>query len=365
MSQLTVTPLPFRPEFEVIPDDEAETAQGLIDALHSILETTYEDYGHPVRSVHAKAHGFLHGELEVMGGLPEALAQGVFAQPGRYPVVMRVSTNPGDLLDDRVSTPRGLAIKVIGVQGPRLPGSEAHTTQDWVMQNAPAFTAADPKAFLKTLKLLAKTTDRAPGLKRALSAALRGTEAAVEALGGESGTLKSLGGHPLTHPLGETYYSVVPLLHGSYYGKLSVAPVSAALVALTGAKVDLADNPDGLREAIRQTVLEHGGEWEVRVQLATDLDKMPIEDASVVWPEDESPYVTVARITAPPQDSYNAEGERQVDQDMAFSPWHGLAAHRPLGGVMRVRKPAYEHSAEFRRSHSGCPIHEPRGPVAF
>lgn len=36
---------------------------------------------------------------------------------------MRFSTNPGDMLDDKVSTPRGLAIKLIGVEGARLPGS--------------------------------------------------------------------------------------------------------------------------------------------------------------------------------------------------------------------------------------------------
>ncbi|CAI3787750.1 hypothetical protein AHFPHNDE_01419 [Pseudomonas sp. MM227] len=80
---------------------------------------------------------------------------------------MRFSTNPGDLLDDKVSTPRGLGLKIVGVQGARLPGSEGDVTQDFVMQNAKAFTAATPKAFLKNLKLLAKTTDKGPGLKKA------------------------------------------------------------------------------------------------------------------------------------------------------------------------------------------------------
>src|SRR5258708_6928935 len=41
---------------------------------------------------------------------------------------MRFSTIPGDILDDSVSTPRGLAIKVIGVEGERLEGSEARST---------------------------------------------------------------------------------------------------------------------------------------------------------------------------------------------------------------------------------------------
>jgi hypothetical protein len=41
------------------------------------------------------------------------------------------------------------------------------------MQNASAFTAATPKAFLTTLKALTKTTDKAPGMKQALSAGFR------------------------------------------------------------------------------------------------------------------------------------------------------------------------------------------------
>lgn len=88
---------------------------------------------------------------------------------------------------------------------------------------------------------------------------------------------------------------------------------------------------------------------------------MPIEDASAVWPEDLSPYVAVARIDVPRQSSWSEQSVQEIDEAMAFSPWHGLGAHRPLGGVMRVRKPAYEHSAGFRSQHNGCPMREPRG----
>jgi len=48
---------------------------------------------------------------------------------------MRFSTLPGDVLDDSVSTPRGLAMKVIGVEGERLEGSEGDVTQDFVLIN--------------------------------------------------------------------------------------------------------------------------------------------------------------------------------------------------------------------------------------
>jgi hypothetical protein len=45
---------------------------------------------------------------------------------------------------------------------------------------------------------------------------------------------------------------------------------------------------------------------------------------------------------------------------MSFSPWHGLAAHQPLGSVMRARKETYRASAKFRGERNGCPMHEPR-----
>jgi hypothetical protein len=302
----------------------------------------------------------LQGEIEVLPDLPPELAQGAFAKPGKMPVVMRYSTNPGDILDDKVSTPRGLAIKLIGVEGERLANSDGQVTQDFVMVNAPAFMVPTPKDFLKSVKLIAKTTDRAPRAKQALSAALRGAESLVEKAGGESATLKGMGGHPTTSLLGETYYSVVPVLYGRYFAKLSLVPVSPELKALTDQNVDLKDKPNGLREAINDHFAKHGGTWELRVQLATDIEKMPIEDASVVWPEDLSPYVTVARIKVQPQSAWSDARAAVVDDQMSFSPWHGLAAHRPLGGIMRSRKPAYEMSSEFRARHNGCPMQEPK-----
>jgi hypothetical protein len=85
-----------------------------------------------------------------------------------------------------------------------------------------------------------------------------------------------------------------------------------------------------------------GGVWEVRAQLCTDLELMPIENAAVVWPEETSPYQPIDRITVKPQLAWSEARSSAVDDGMLFSPWHGLAAHRPLGGIMRVRKAVYE-----------------------
>jgi len=78
--------------------------------------------------------------------------------------------------------------------------------------------------------------------------------------------------------------------------------------------------------------------WDFRVQLRTDADKMPIEDASVEWPEVSSPYRAVVTIDIEPQSSWSEDRARVGDDQLAFSPWHGLAAHRPLGSVNRARR---------------------------
>ena len=359
------TPVSFSADVEQPEAGEAQTIAAINASMRGILETTWQDYGHAVRSVHAKSHGLVQGELQVLENLPARLAQGVFAQPRTYPVVLRFSTNPGDILDDTVSSPRGLALKLIGVDGERLPGSEGDATQDFVMVNGPAFVAPNAQGFEPSLRVLAATTDTGQAWKRAFSWVLRGLARLATFAGADAGALKALGGQPLTHPLGETFYTQTPFRYGDYVAKLSVAPVSAELTALKDAAVDLSGKPNGLRQSLIDAFARHGGIWELRVQLRTNPETMPVEDASVPWPEDESPYVAVARITARTQPAWSEARARQVDDGMAFSPWHGIVAHQPLGSVNRARKDAYALSAGFRAARNRCPIHQPNSGLTL
>lgn len=349
-------PLPYDPSYEIEEEDEAETIAGLQEAMRSVAETVHKDSGHAPRGVHAKSHGLLRGQLRVLDRIPPDYSQGLFATAGEYPVVMRLSTTPGDLLDDKVSTPRGMALKIIGVPGERLPDGQGDSTQDFVMVNGPVFLSPTAKQFLGSTRLLAATTDKAPALKKAFSAALQGAEKAIEAVGGESATLKGLGGHPETHILGETSFTQVPVLFGRYMAKLSLVPVSPELVALKDTPVDLDGKPNGLRGAVVDFMTEHHAEWELRVQLCTDLAEMPIENPTVEW---TSPWVAVARISAAPQAGWTHGLSVLVDDGMQFNPWHCVAAHRPLGSIMRVRRAVYAASARFRAERNGTPIAEP------
>ncbi|MBV8682404.1 MAG: catalase family protein [Caulobacteraceae bacterium] len=354
------SPLPYESSIEVVPHDEAQTTQGLIETMRQISEITLKDEGHPIRSVHAKSHALLQGELEVLAGFDPTLAQGLFTAPGRYPAVLRFSTIPGDLLDDSVSAPRAVAVKLIGVPGERLSGEEEEATQDFIMINGPAFGAPTPKAFLANLKLLAGTTDKAQGLKKILSAVMQGVQAAIVAAGGKPSPLvATLGGQPETHILGETFFSQTPLRWGDYVAKVRLMPVSPELTALTNKHLKINGVPNALRDACIAFFRDHAGVWELQAQLWTDRDRMPIEDASKVWDEAISPYVTVARLSVGPQVAWSEARSQAVDDGMSFSAWHCLAAHRPLGGVNRARRTTYEAGRRFRAEH-GRPILEPR-----
>jgi hypothetical protein len=116
------SPVPFYDNVESPVDGEKATRRELISTLLTISETTFRDSEHATRALQARGHGPLRGELTVLGGLPSELAQGLFSHPRAYPVAMRFSTSPGDILEDRISAPRGLAVKALDVEGERLAG---------------------------------------------------------------------------------------------------------------------------------------------------------------------------------------------------------------------------------------------------
>ena len=352
-------PLRFHPSFETIPPDEAETQEGLTEAMLSIQRKTHADTGYAHRAVHAKAHGYVRAKFEVLPDLAPSLAQGLYAKPGSYDAVLRFSTTPGDVLNDNISAPRGAALKILGVSGPRLPGSEDDTTQNYVLGNSPSFQIGTAKSFLTQLKPLAATTGRSEPVKHVVSILSRTAEAALEKIGQKSATLTTLAGQATTHLLGDSFYSQAPILHGDYFSKVALSPVSSELMALSERSLDLSGHPDAIRETIQQYFRTLPAVWELRVQLATSIEEMPIEDAAATWPESESPYLPVARITAAAQETWSDSFREFVEDHLGFDPWLGLSAHRPLGSIMRARRPAYAAARAYRARSNDAAITEP------
>ncbi len=86
-------------------------------------------------------------------------------------------------------------------------------------------------------------------------------------------------------------------------------------------------------------------------KLSMQHKPLPVEDPTVEWDEQESPYVKVATIRIPSQ-NFNTEERKQFDEKQSFSPWHTLPEHQPLGGVNRARKRIYGELAKFRNDRN-------------
>ena len=354
--------LSYHPSVEQPAPDEARTFDELSQTMQHITRTMASRYRHAYRPVHAKSHGVLVGTLEALPTLPEHLAQGLFARPGTYPVVLRFSTNPGDLLADAVSSPRGLALKVLDVDGPKVANHAGEFTQDFVCINADVFTAPDPKGFLQQIKLFDKTLETPEGVKHAVSVAARATNAVLKAIHLPSATLEGIGA-PATHILGESFSTVAPLRYGNYVAKIGLAPASDNLKQLTGKGIDLGADYNALELLIKEFFQNETGVWDVKAQLALtpgESDQFPIEKADQKWPEEQSPWQVIGRLTVEPQNSYSDARQLFVDEQLSFSPWHALEEHRPLGGVMRSRLKAYEEAAKYRAQRNARRKMEPR-----
>ena len=261
-----------------------------------------------------------------------------------------------------MSTPRGIAIKVLGVSGDQLAG-HAGTTQDFVFDTGKTFIVPGAKSFLQAFK---PNAELAPHLsdttKGAVSAVSRAANKALMFFGTESSQLDFFG-HPFLHPLAECYYSQTPFRYGDYVAKFRVEPMTPGLKELAGKEFEPQD-ANGLRTDVVEFFKTHEAEYVFGVQLAANRDSFAIEDANAEWPEDQSPFQEAARIVIPAQDAYQAAKVNYIE-GLSFSPAHTLAAHRPLGSLNRARMHAYTVLAQKRRSEFGVTQIEPDSIAQF
>jgi len=338
--------------------DEEELVRQIIGAMESASRQVAAKHRHGLRDAHAKSHGILAGELRIEPDLPEHLAQGLFAAPRSYPVIVRFSTSPGDLRSDRVPALRGMAIKVIGVDGLRAIDNGA-TTQDFLLVNQPTLPFGTVGEYAKLQKLLEREPRQSDLYQRVIRLGARVAARVLTRLGLPlPAAVEGLAtaNHQI---LGETFHSMAALRYGDHVAKISAAPRSEDVRALTGRPVDRRAGNSALRDLVTDFFRRQGAEYELRAQLCVDVDRMPIEDASVLWPEELSPHHRVAVLHLPAQDPYSDARRRYADDVLSFSPWQALEAHRPLGSVMRSRRVAYQRSSDFRHTVNGVREREP------
>lgn len=346
-----MTYLRYAPDVETLGADEQQTIDSIIQGMTQQSETVGEREGHAVRASHAKSSACVTGKLTIADDLPSELAQGLFATPGTYDVAIRFAQGPGETLGDRVSTHRGIGIKVFGVEGEKLPGHYA-PTQDFVLATGRTFPSGTASGFLSDAKKIGAATPAPEGLKSAVSSMARNFNK-VLSLFDTAYAKADFFGHPFSHPIGDDYFSQAPIRYGDYVAKLGAVPASQAQDALGESQLDPHEDEDGFRHAAIDYFREHEAVFELKVQLWANAETQPIEDASVEWPAQDSQYRTVATIRIPAQDAYSPARVRYFDDVMTFRPAHSLAAHRPLGSVMRARLQVYRALSAFRHRENG------------
>ena len=345
-----MTYLRYAPEIETLEAGEQETIDGIIQGMSQQSETVEQREGNVVRASHAKSTACVVGELTI-SDLPPELAQGLFARPGTFNVAIRFAQGPGETLGDRVSTHRGMAIKVFGVDGEKLPAHDA-ATQDFVLATGRTFPSGTASGFLSDAKKIGAATPMPEGFKSVVSSMARNFNRVLSMFDTASAKADFFG-HPFNHPIGDEYFSQAPIRYGEYVAKLGAFPSSQAQDALRDWRLDPHQDEDGFRHAATEYFGLHEAVFELRAQLWANAETQPIEDASVEWPADDSQYRTVATIRIPVQDAYGAERVRYFDEVMTFRPAHSLAAHQPLGSVMRARLQVYRALSAFRHRANG------------
>lgn len=326
---------------EEIGPDEEQRFERQAERLREIQRKNAAQAG-TSRALHAKHTGSFAAELHVLGDLPEHARVGLFAAPKTWRAYVRFSNGASAHQPDRTPDVRGIGIKVLDVPGRKiLPGLEDRATQDFLLIQSPSTPFKGSDEFVG---LVWAARSKPLALPRLLWRFGPGGVARL------LGRLRSSLGVPV-HTLAEQrFWSALPTKYGDYAVRWGLRPRLAG--ATKGAAADAPASADHLRDDLVRRLRAGPLEWELMAQFFEDEQRTPIEDASVAWPEDAAPFVTLARLVLPQQDAGTDEGRALVQtiEQLSFDPWHATEDFRPLGEMMRARKVAYKVSAIERKA---------------
>jgi hypothetical protein len=332
-------------EERLLPDEESCT-QTIIDELRAFTRENWLP-GSAQRFGNTKTFGVVRAEFTVLPDLPETLRHGLFAAPATYPAWVRFSGPgpyaPPDLEDLGQCS---VAIKVMGVAGPKLLEDEK-ATQDLILVSPASFVTPDIRENAKMQKWVRAKAPLGylvdPVGRHLLHLAMQLLYSPMH-----------------TSPLEVRYYSNVPFLLGDGQAvQYSLRPRPAARSRIPAHPAE-----NYLRDAMVRTLAEADWGFEFLVQVQTDPHRMPIEDATVKWPERISPYVPVARLRLPAQ-RFDSDAQLAFADVLRYNPWHSLPAHRPLGNSNRARRRMYAELAALRQRMNRVEHVEPTGTETF
>ncbi|MCQ6260256.1 catalase family protein [Pseudomonas sp. Q11] len=325
---------------EQIPSGEAAMTQDIIQTAIRIVDQHREGTRY-LRDAHAKAHGCVMAQVQVPDDLPAPLRQGVFAESGKvWQATIRLSNGNAYPQFDSLRDARGMAIKLLDVPGKQLLGDrQSQGEQDFVMFNHPNFFVSDVAEYRQNVAAQAdgkKAMAFFPSLDPR-SWQIRHLFIALETLSPAPDS-----------PTQTTYFSVSPYKFGEANAKFRVAPDPDSCPSYTLPAQNQA-LPNFLRSALTQQLSTDRMPvcFVLQIQRQDPSKYMPIEDTSIEWRESDAPFETVARIKVPAQDFDTPKLNLACD-NQSFNPWFGIEAHRPIGGINRLRKAVYEAVSDYR-----------------
>jgi Dyp-type peroxidase family len=329
-------PLPL----ERPPPDEQLAIDRLIADLRGKLTRDYAS-GKTLRDGHPKMHGLLQAVFRVEPHLPPELAIGLFAQPKEYRAWVRVSNESGSVEHDRQPDVRGLAIKLMGVDGFKLlDGQENSPTHDFILTTREGFVTKDAAEFSELIHALVQGPAALVGFllthPRVALALLRARQRHTDLLAAR-------------------YFSGVPYLLGSSAVKYSLVPVVSSAPSMAPDT----EHHDFLREVLKARLAQHSARFDFKVQIHPQPSPQDIEDSRSPWREAEMPFHKVASLEIPEQD-FDTPERQELGENLSFNPWRCLPEHRPLGGVNRARRQVYPALSATRHGRNAAPAIEPR-----
>jgi hypothetical protein len=332
---------------------EQQATRSIAQAITQKVESAYVPGVRPARrDAHPKAHGCVRATFEVEDFVRPDLAQGVFLPGSRYAAWIRFSNGASDPdRPDGAADARGMAIKLMGVTGPKLVADE-QATQDFILINHPVFFVDDPRRYAAFFQRLNSSN---PFVRLAAPFAL-GIRGALIA--------REIGASQIANPLFERYFTMVPYRLGDETSKLAVKFSARPCISRENEPDENAmQDPNFLRTAMREVLDQGDACFEFLVQPRTS-PSISVERSMIEWKESEAPFYKVATITIPKQ-TFDLPAQHAFCENLSYSPWHARVEHRPLGVVNRVRKVVYDTISRVRHERNGEPRNEPTGDETF
>ena len=335
-------------EEKLLPGEE-EFVDSIIASFQQQMRALWKPGGFE-RGGNTKTQGIVRAEFIVHEGLPAELRRGIYAEPKTYKAWVRFS-GPGPYVTPDIDDVgfMSISVKLMGVAGAKLMDEEKFT-QDMFGVSPPTFVTPDVRAnaqlqreSLKNAQIFYFLNLRQPHLLDAV--------------------MQALWTKTQSSPLEAPYFSCVPYLLGEGQA------MQYSFWPKTNQRTPIPNLPrrppdDYLRNAMVASLAAGDVDLDVRLQRQTDAHLMPLENASVLWPERLSPRVSVATLHIPRQ-TFDSPAQLEFAKRLSYNPWHSIAEHRPLGNQSRARRRMYYELSKLRHSMNAVPHFEPTGDETF